>query len=59
MIHKNAFTHIFERICSENHIEHRKTKVKHPWTNGQVERMSRTLKEATVNNFHYMLLTIS
>ena len=51
--HKNAFTHIFERICNENHIEHRKTKVKHPWTNGQVERMNRTLKEATVNSFHY------
>ena len=51
--HKNAFTHIFERVCNENKIEHRKTKIKHPWTNGQVERMNRTLKEATVNNFHY------
>jgi transposase InsO family protein len=51
--HKNAFTHIFERICNEHHIEHRKTNVKHPWTNGQVERMNRTLKEATVNSFHY------
>lgn len=51
--HKNAFTHIFLRICNENQIEHRKTKVKHPWTNGQVERMNRTLKEATVNSFHY------
>lgn len=51
--HKNAFTHLFERICNENQIEHRKTKIKHPWTNGQVERMNRTLKEATVNNFHY------
>ena len=51
--HKNAFTHIFERVCNENNIEHRKTKIKHPWTNGQVERMNRTLKEATVNSFHY------
>jgi transposase InsO family protein len=51
--HKNAFTHIFERVCNEHQIEHRKTKIKHPWTNGQVERMNRTLKEATVNNFHY------
>lgn len=51
--HKNAFTHIFLRICNENQIEHRKTKVKHPWTNGQVERMNRTLKEATVSSFHY------
>lgn len=51
--HKNAFTHIFERVCDEHQIEHRKTKIKHPWTNGQVERMNRTLKEATVNSFHY------
>lgn len=51
--HTHAFTHIFERVCNENDIEHRKTKVKHPWTNGQVERMNRTLKESTVHNFHY------
>ena len=51
--HKNAFTHILKSVCNENNIEHRKTKIKHPWTNGQVERMNRTLKEATVNNFHY------
>jgi transposase-like protein len=51
--HKNALTHIFERVCNEHHIEHRKTKIKHPWTNGQVERMNRTLKDATVKTFHY------
>lgn len=51
--HKYAFVHIFDRICIENDIEHRKTKVKHPWTNGQVERMNRTLKEATVGTFTY------
>ena len=51
--HKHAFTHIFERVCHENHIEHRKTKIKHPWTNGQVERMNRTLKDATVKTFYY------
>ena len=49
----NAFTHIFDRVCEEHAIEHRRTKVKHPWTNGQVERMNRTLKEATVNTFTY------
>lgn len=51
--HTHALTHIFDRICSENKIEHRKTKVKHPWTNGQVERMNRTLKDATVHTFTY------
>lgn len=47
------FGHIFDRVCDENGIEHRLTKVKHPWTNGQVERMNRTIKEATVKRFHY------
>jgi transposase-like protein len=51
--HSNTFAHIFERVCQENDIEHRKTQVKHPWTNGQVERMNRTLKEATVQTFYY------
>ena len=34
-------------------IEHRLTKPNHPWTNGQVERMNRTIKDATVERFHY------
>jgi transposase-like protein len=48
----HAFAHIFDRVCSKNGIEHRLTKVRHPWTNGQVERMHRTIKEATVKRFH-------
>jgi len=48
-----AFEHIFDRVCREHGIKHRLTKVKHPWTNGQVERMNRTIKEATVKRFHY------
>lgn len=48
-----AFEHIFDRVCREHEIEHRLTKVKHPWTNGQVERMNRTIKDATVKRFHY------
>lgn len=28
------------------------TKPNRPWTNGQVERMNRTIKEATVKRFH-------
>ena len=45
--------HIFDRVCHENGIEHRLTKPYHPWTNGQAERMNRTLKEATIKAFHY------
>jgi transposase InsO family protein len=43
----------FDMICEANDIEHRLTKPNHPWTNGQVERMNRTIKEATVKRFHY------
>lgn len=46
-------THMFDMRCQENDIEHRLTKPNHPWTNGQVERMNRTLKEATVKRYHY------
>jgi transposase-like protein len=45
--------HAFELACARNDIDHRTTKPKHPWTNGQVERMNRTIKEATVKRFHY------
>ena len=45
--------HSFDRICQTHDIEHRLTKVKHPWTNGQVERMNRTIKEATVKRYFY------
>ena len=45
--------HIFNRVCDENEIEHRLTRVNHPWTNSQVERMNRTIKDATVRRYHY------
>ncbi len=48
-----AFMTPFDRVCHKHAIEHRLTKVKHPWTNGQVERMNRTIKEATVSRYHY------
>ena len=45
--------HPFDRACQDHGIEHRLTKPNHPWTNGQVERMNRTIKEATVQRYHY------
>ena len=39
-------------ICDANKFDHRLTKPNHPWTNGQVERMNRTIKEATVKRYH-------
>lgn len=45
--------HAFEYACAKADIDHRTTKPKHPWTNGQVERMNRTIKDATVKRYHY------
>jgi transposase InsO family protein len=45
--------HSFALACAQNDIDHRLTKPRHPWTNGQVERMNRTIKEATVKRYHY------
>jgi transposase InsO family protein len=44
---------MFDKRCQEHRIEHRFTRINHPWTNGQVERMNRTIKDATVKRFHY------
>jgi len=51
--HQLLGRHIFDRVCNEHGIEHRLTKPYHPWTNGQAERMNRTVKDATVKVFHY------
>ena len=45
--------HSFALACAQNDIDHRLTKPRHPWTNGQVERMNRTIKEATVKRYHH------
>ena len=37
--------HLFEEYLRSENIEHRYTKVRHPWTNGFVERFQRTLLE--------------
>jgi transposase InsO family protein len=45
--------HSFDWACEQTKIEHRLTKPRCPWTNGQVERMNRTIKDATVKRYHY------
>ena len=50
---KYAFQLLFDRICDAHNIDPRLTKPNHPWTNGQVERMNRTLKNATVHRYFY------
>ncbi len=50
---RKQYTSAFEHVCREHEIDRRLTKVNHPWTNGQVERMNRTIKEATVKRYHY------
>lgn len=43
--------HMFDIQCQESGIEHWPTQ--DPWTNGQVLRMNRTIKKATVQRYHY------
>jgi transposase InsO family protein len=49
----HAFEYACEYACAQNDIDPRLTKPKHPWTNGQVERMNRTIKDATVTRYFY------
>jgi transposase InsO family protein len=50
---RNARPPLFDLVCRRNGIEHRLTKPYHPWTNGQADRMIRSIKETTVRAFHY------
>ena len=43
----------FEPACAQNDIDHRTTEARYPWTNGQVERMNQSLKEAPVRWYYY------
>ncbi len=43
----------FTAFCNQLGIKHKRTKVKHPWTNGQVERIIQTIKDATVKQIYY------
>lgn len=50
---KTKAIHIFTAYCLSQGVRHRTTKVRHPWTNGQVERMNGILKERTVKRYAY------
>ncbi|MFH1612820.1 MAG: IS481 family transposase [bacterium] len=42
--HKEAIpNHEFEKMCKKLGIKHTTTKVRHPWTNGYVERLNETI----------------
>ena len=47
-----AFQHICDGVCQEYGIDHGLTKTNHPWTDGQVERMNHTPRDATVKPYH-------
>ena len=42
----------FKLTCAQNDIDHRLTRPRHPWTDGQVERMNRTINDATVKRYN-------
>ena len=44
--------HACDDACEQTGLEHRLTKPGHPWTNGQVERLHRTLQDATVKRYY-------
>jgi len=45
--------HLFEMACEILGVKHRKTKVKHPWTNDMAEKMVDIVKDHTVRLNRY------
>lgn len=43
----------FTQACRQKGIQHRRTKIKHPWTNGQVEVTIRQIKQDTIWKTYY------
>jgi len=52
MIREGAELPAIGRRTMTRGIEHRLTKPTPPWTNGQVERVNRTIREATGKRYH-------
>jgi len=48
--------HPFDEVCNEYNIEHRLTRFRHPWTNGQVEIMNKIIKSHTTKKYYYETL---
>jgi transposase InsO family protein len=44
--------HPFDRVGRAHGVTHTRTRPSHPWTNGQAERLVRTVKDATVKAYH-------
>ncbi len=45
--------HRFDLACNNHGVRHKTTRIYSPQTNGQVERMNRTIKDATTKTYHY------
>ncbi|MCL0083675.1 integrase core domain-containing protein, partial [Thermodesulfovibrionales bacterium] len=45
--------HPFDKICRQHKIQHRTIKFKHPWTDGMVERINRTVREQVSTKYHF------
>ncbi len=41
--HGRPYKHPYELFCTIENIQHRRTKIRSPWTNGFVERLNRTI----------------
>jgi hypothetical protein len=45
--------HTSDLHCAAHDIDHRFTSIDYPWAGGQLERMNRTIEDATVKRFQY------
>lgn len=48
---KAKHIHPFTKLCKSKGIQHRTTKIKHPWTNGMVERFNQKLKNQVTRKY--------